>query len=191
MLEAEKRRDGQPRRLKRFIGERSGASALEFAILAPVFFGLVIAIVETFTAYLAEQVLLDANDAVARSIRMGHITFNMDRPTDVDREEFRKIYCENLTVLLSCSPEEADIPSRLYIDVRSTTTFDVPNTTPSPLPNHFAPGGKATKNIVRAYYRWPVLVDYLRVLTFWRGSTSSVDEQLLVATTVFKNEDYQ
>ncbi len=192
MLTIGKRTSRKSGSFRRFLGDRRGATALEFAILAPIFLGVVFAIIETCVAYVAEQVLLNANDAMARKIRMGEVTFNTGRPTDTTKEQFRALFCDELVVLLSCSPEEVMIPSRLHIDVRSVTSFNgQANTIPDPLPNTFSPGGKETINIVRSYYTWPVIVDYLRLVTFHSPQSSSVNQQLLVATAVFKNEDYK
>ncbi len=187
-----RRHDGPTGRLRRFFCTREGASSLEFAILAPVFFGIVFAIIETFVAYAAEQVLLNANDSMARRIRMGEITFEMDRPTDVDAREFRTLFCEELVVLLSCD-ESTDEPSRLHIDVRSLANFgEAADVMECPDADTFAPGGKQSTNIVRACYRWPIIVDYLRMVSRLYGpSGETIDGQNLVATAVFRNEDYQ
>lgn len=187
------RRHGEPTgRLRRFFAAREGASALEFAILAPVFFGIVFAIIETFVAYAAEQVLLHANDSMARRIRMGEITFDMGRPTDVDEKEFRALFCAEFVVLLSCSEEDPEVASRLHIDVRRLANFgESANVLACPDADTFTPGGKQTSNIVRACYRWPIIVDYLRVVSLLHGpSSNTIDGQNLVATAVFRNEDY-
>ncbi|MDR6755297.1 Flp pilus assembly protein TadG [Mycoplana sp. BE70] len=193
MLTIGKRTSRKSGSFRRVLGDRRGATALEFAILAPIFLGVVFAIIETCVAYVAEQVLLNANDAMARRIRMGEITFNTGRPTDKTKEQFRALFCDELVVLLSCTPEEAMIASRLHVDVRSVTSFNEPTTIPSSLPNNFTPGGKSSINIVRSYYTWPVIVDYLRLVTFHRpeAQRSSINQQLLVATAVFRNEDYK
>lgn len=193
MTGTNRRHDEPAGRLRRFFLAREGASAIEFAILAPVFFGIVFAIVETFVAYAAEQVLLNANDAMARRIRMGEITFDMGRPTDVDKEEFRTLFCAEFVVLLSCSDEGTDAPSRLHVDVRSLATFgEAADVLECPDTDTFTPGGKQTTNIVRACYRWPIIVDYLRLVSMLHGSSDeTIDGQNLVATAVFRNEDYK
>ncbi|MCV3736355.1 pilus assembly protein [Rhizobium sp. TRM96647] len=186
------RRHGEPTgRLGRFFATREGASALEFAILAPVFFGIVFAIIETFVAYAAEQVLLNANDAMARRIRMGEITFDMGRPTDVDEKEFRALFCAEFVVLLSCSDDDTTVAPRLHIDVRSLANFGgSADVLACPDSNTFTPGGKQTTNIVRSCYRWPIIVDYLRLVSLHGSSDNTIDGQNLVATAVFRNEDY-
>lgn len=161
-------------------------------MLAPVFFGIVFAIIETFVAYAAEQVLLNANDSMARMVRMGEITFDMGRPTDVDEIEFRALFCAELVALLSCSDEDSEVAPRLYIDVRQLANFgETADVLACPDDDNFTPGGKQTTNIVRSCYRWPIIVDYLRLVSMLHGSSSNtIDGQNLVATAVFRNEDY-
>jgi Flp pilus assembly protein TadG len=192
-------------KLKALLRERSGGSALQFAILAPMFFVVVFATMETVASFAAEQVLVNANDKIARKIRMGEITFNTGQPTDVkDETAFRAKFCEELTIMMTCSLQEIDIPSRLFLDVRSAPSFaDLPaNTVPrtgdpetGPLDTtklKFSPGGKSAINIVRAYYRWPVILDFMRpYLANLQAPDGSLSDYLLVATAVIQNEAYQ
>ncbi|WP_246723690.1 TadE/TadG family type IV pilus assembly protein [Rhizobium sp. ARZ01] len=175
--------------MKRFLGERQGATAIEFAIGAPVFFAVVFAILETFVAYMAGQVLLNANDAIARQIRLGQITFNTGRSTDVENEAaFRKKYCAELTILVTCSLEEIEIPSKLEIDVVSVPLSGLLTAKESKFERRYAPGGKSSTNLIRAKYHWPVIVDYLRLLP---PNSSLGASHELVATAVVQNEDYK
>ena len=43
--------------LRRFRGNRRGSAAVEFALVAPIFFGLLFAIIETAIMFFAGQVL--------------------------------------------------------------------------------------------------------------------------------------
>ncbi|HVK90075.1 MAG TPA: TadE/TadG family type IV pilus assembly protein [Mycoplana sp.] len=189
---------------RRVLRERSGAAALEFAILAPMFFLIVFATVETFVAYTAEQMLINANDTMARRVRMGEITFNMGRPTDMNEAQFRAAFCAELTVLLSCSSTEATRPSRLFLDVRSANSFSTlpANSVPrigdsktGPLDTsafRFSPGGKSSINIVRAYYSWPIILDYIRpVLANLPSADGSLKDYLMVATNVIQSEEFK
>lgn len=189
---------------RRILRERSGAAALEFAILAPMFFLIVFATIETFVAYTAEQMLVNANEAMARRVRMGEITFNMGRPTDMNEAQFRAAFCAELTVLLSCSSTESTKPSRLYLDVRSAASFSalpantiprIGNSKTGPLDTsafRFSPGGKSSINVVRAYYRWPVIVDYLRpILANLQSADGSLQDHLIVAAAVIQSEDFK
>lgn len=188
------RRGGKKRgRFGRILRECEGATVIEFAILAPIFFGIVFAIIETFVAYVAEQELLHANDAIARQIRMGEITFNTGRATDVNKAKFRELFCEEFIVLLRCSPTEPAMPSKLHINVYNAANYsDIDTGIPGTLPDNFTPGGKSAVNVVQSYYTWPIIVDYLRVMSVLHGSTSeALTQQTLVATAIFQNEEFK
>ncbi len=51
------------------IRSRDGAAAIEFAILAIPYFMIVFAIIETFVAFTAEQLVSNAVDTFARKFR--------------------------------------------------------------------------------------------------------------------------
>lgn len=178
---------------------RDGATAIEFAALCIPFFMIVFASVETFVAFSAEQVLVAANDTMARKLRTGEITFNLGRPkTDMTEEQFRKAFCDEIAILITCSAGEIKKPEKLLIDVRSFAKYsDIPKAIP--VSNavldksgfKFAPGGKKSINIVRAYYRWEILTDIVRpYISNVLSADGSRRNYLMVATTVVQNEDY-
>ena len=79
---------------------------------------------------------------------------------------------------------------RLWVDVygvASASDLPADNALPATLPNQFAPGAKSTLNVVRVYYRWPVMVDYLRLLS---PNSSLGKDHVLMATAVIQNEDF-
>ena len=177
----------------RFLAGRDGAAAIEFAILALPFFVMVFASIETFVAFTGEQLLANATDTMARKIRTGQIRSTMSR------EDFRKAFCEEISILMPCSATEAATPDKLFIDVRSFTTYaDIPKAVPitdgdlDTTSFKFEPGGKQTINIVRAYYRWDVVTDLVRpMLSSVHSADGTRQNYLMVATAVVQNEDYQ
>ncbi|WP_087149289.1 TadE/TadG family type IV pilus assembly protein [Pararhizobium antarcticum] len=188
---------------RRFFKERSGASAIEFSLLALPFFVIVFASLETFAAFTGEQLLTSATDTMARKIRTGEITFGQGRPSDKSEAEFRQMFCDEISIIMTCSGDEVNTASKLFIDVRSFANFsDIPASVPrvGNLPSgdldtsgfKYAPGGPTTINIVRAYYRWSVTTDLVRpYVTNLRPAGSSMpNDYLMVATAAFKSENY-
>ncbi|MBP1851746.1 TadE/TadG family type IV pilus assembly protein [Rhizobium halophytocola] len=180
---------------------RDGTAAIEFAILAIPYFLIVFAIIETFVAYSAEQLLTNATNNLARQIRTGEITYKLGRDTDKDKTEFRQLLCNDIAVMITCSKTEAANESDLYVDVQTYTDYnDVPTSIPrvsaadyadiDPTKFKYSPGGPKTVNMVRAFYRWHVMTDLVRpyITNIRPADGSSVF--LIVATTTFKNEDY-
>jgi Flp pilus assembly protein TadG len=180
-----------------------GAAAIEFAILAIPYFLIIFAIIETFVAYTAEQLVSNATDNLSRQLRTGQITAGLGRTTDKTRTEIRQIFCEDVSILIQCSPEEIATPNLLQLDIRSFATFaDIPTTIPRKSADNYAdidttgfgysPGGPKSINMVRAYYRWQVITDLVRpYITNIRPSDGSLPNHfLIVATSAFQNEDY-
>lgn len=175
----------------RLLARRDGATAIEFAILAIPFFTIVFASVETFVAFTGEQVLANATETMARKIRTGQIN------SDWKEADYRKEFCEEIKILMPCSPAELATPNKLFLDVRH---FDDYASIPDPVPLidgdlntadfKFAPGGKKSINIVRAYYRWDIVTDLVRPLLSSVKSKDGTQNYLMVATAVVQNEDF-
>lgn len=184
--------------LRKFVRSQDGTAAIEFALLSIPYFLIVFAIIETFVAFTAEQVISNAVDTLSRQIRTGQIT------ATTTQQQFRQTFCNEISVLITCSSTEVATPSSLYLDVESYSTFaSMPTTIPRQSSTDpysdlnttgfaFAPGGAKTLNMVRAYYRWQIITDLLRpYLTNIRPSDGSMPTTyLIVATAAFQNENY-
>jgi Flp pilus assembly protein TadG len=182
--------DGMMRRLA---GSRDGVAAIEFAILALPFFLIVFAIIETFVAYAGEQLLENAVDDLSRKIRTGQIT-----AANTDEAAFRAMLCDEISIMMRCADAEAG-EQNLYIDVRSFGSFaDMPTEVPIEGGDldtddfDYAPGGPQSNNMVRVYYRWPIVTDLIRpyISTVHSGSAAETGQYLMVATAAFTNENY-
>lgn len=187
------------RLLKRFTRSADGSAAIEFAILAIPYFLIVFAILETFIAFVAEQVVTSAVDTLGRNIRTGNITYNLGKSTNKTSAEFRQLFCNEISFLLKCDAAEVATPNRLYLDVRSFATFaaipKVVTTANGSLDTTdfaYAPGGSGSINMLRAYYYWPVTTDLVRsyVATIRRPGETSNSDYLIVETTAFQSEKY-
>ena len=190
------------RLVRRLLGSKDGAAAIEFAILAIPYFMVIFAIIETFVAFSAEQLISNATNNMARQIRTGQITFNLNRASDKTQAQFRQAFCDEIAILIRCSDTEVAQPDRLLLDVRRFTKFsDVPVTIPRVSDQRFAdidpsgfgynPGGPSTINMVRAFYRWHVTADLVRpYISSVRPADGSASSVLLVATATVQNEAY-
>jgi Flp pilus assembly protein TadG len=194
----------RPRRglFGRFFARKDGATAIEFTLLCLPFFMIVFASIETFVAFSAEQLLANATDTMARKVRTGEITYNQGKTSDMTEAQFRAAFCQEISILMTCSADEVKKPTKLFLDVRTFAKFaDIPKSIPrvssAPYADldtsafKFTPGNKKTINIVRAYYRWDILTDLIRpYITNIRPADGSRQTYLMVATAVIQNEDY-
>lgn len=192
-----------PRGMRRFARSSDGAAALEFALLALPYFLIIFAILETFIAFTGEQLITNATDTMARKIRTGQITNGLGRTTDLTQKQFRQQFCNEIALLISCSLAEVNTPTKLYLDVRKFSSF---NLIPKNVPRKNASdpfsdidtssfgytfGGPETINMVRAVYRWKIATDLVRpYITTIRPNGVMPTDFLIVATAAVQNEKY-
>lgn len=168
--------------VRRFGRANAGASAVEFALIAPLFFLFLFGIIELALVFLLSTSMENATSVASRMIRTGQHQTGGGSATS-----FKQNLCANLGWLA------ADCASKLAVDVRTFQTFDSVNM-PSPVSNGnydpsnmmFQAGGPHDIVVVRAYYQWgfitPLIGQAMQQLS--NGS-------MLVATThVFRNEPY-
>jgi Flp pilus assembly protein TadG len=81
----------------RGLGE-DGSVAVEFAIIAPVFFFLMFVIAETALVFVAEQVMDNAVFETARLIRTGQA-----QNADMSSDDFKNEVCARVEIFVDCS----------------------------------------------------------------------------------------
>lgn len=99
-----------PRR-SRFLRCRSGSSAVEFALIAPLFFALTFSVIEAGYFFFAESAVEAANAKAARLIRTGQAQTN-----SISRDAFFDEICEVVELFGDCE-------ERLTVDVARFSTF--------------------------------------------------------------------
>jgi Flp pilus assembly protein TadG len=113
---------------------RRGVAAVEFAIVAPVFFLLIIGIVEIGRAMMVQQVLINASRVGARRA----ITLSSTEQAVIDAvEEYAAgVGVEGVTVAVSPNPATAAAGASITVDV------EIPYNSVSWLPAPWFMGGK-------------------------------------------------
>jgi len=167
--------------LRRFRRNRSGSAAVEFAIVAPVFFALLFAIIETAIVFFASQVLETVTQDSARLIMTGQA-----QGSALTKQQFKDNVCGRITALFDCV-------NGIYIDVQSYSAFSsVVITDPIDAGKNFInnmqynPGSANDIVVVRVFYQWPLFVTGLGYnITNLTGS-----KRLLTATAAFRNEPF-
>ena len=175
----------------RSLGKRrdSGHVAIEFALIAPIFFLLFFGTMEVGLSIFASQLLENGVKMTSRLVRTGQAqTLNMTAT------QFRAVLCGQVSILLSCDP------AKLYIDVRSFENF-ASSTFPAPLDsdgnlnaglNSFdmgsssQSGGSNTIVLVRAFYTWQLFTPLFG--QFYANMPDNT--RLLSASAAFKNEPF-
>jgi Flp pilus assembly protein TadG len=181
--------------LRRFRGNRRGSAAVEFALVAPIFFALLFAIIETALMFFASQVLETITQNSARVILTGQaqaqggsvaacqVTSSVT--SACTQTTFKAYVCTQIPALFDCN--------NLYVDVTSYSSFSAVT-----LPSHidatknfdttmsYSPGGSGDIVVVRLFYQWPLFVTGLG----YNISNLTGNKRLLVATAAFKNEPF-
>lgn len=160
-----------------------GATAIEFALLAFPFFGLIAAILQTSLIFIASQVLESAVIDASRQVRIGEAQ-------KLGAAEFRTRICDGLYGLFG----DCD---HMHLRVETIGTFS--NILPSvPVdvtcesacdwtrPQAWQPGNTSNVVMVQAYFRYPVPIPLgpLSIANLADGT------RLIGSTYVFMNEPF-
>jgi Flp pilus assembly pilin Flp len=99
------------RRVKR---DNSGATAIEFSLVALPFFALLFAIIETAFTFFTQQYLDTAVEDVSRQIAVGSLT-----EANTDKVKIKELICDKIIAFFDC-------PAELRVDVRPQDDWSKP-----------------------------------------------------------------
>ena len=177
----------RPKFFARFLRDRRGATAIEFAILSVPFALLVFAILESCIAFAGQEVMANITDDVARKLRTGQL-----KATDVAGTSLRDMICTKLEIIVS-----QDCPNQLLVDLRQYTTFadaatagykiknnDVQLTNgTAEVPFVVTAGAAESRNMLRVFYKWPIMTDLL-------AQSMGGNKTLHFASVTWQNEPF-
>ncbi len=167
-----------------------GSAAIEFAMVAPVFFVLLMGIFEAAIMFFSQAALQNAMVDMGRYIRTGQInchTTSGGNCVKMTQAQFRTEMCAKITPLIACN-------ANLLIDVQAYssyggTNFNTPlnadKTLNSSL-NNYITGNACDVVLARTFYTWPVVTPVLS----WFLVNMAGNKHLLTAATAFRNEPY-
>lgn len=169
---------------RRFRRNKDGSVAVEFGLLAIPFAIVVFAVLESCVSFAAQQVLANATDDIARQIRTGQPQFR-----NITEAKLKTEICNRIGLLAG-----SKCADRLVVDLRSYNTFAEAAAIKIKITNgalntsgfQVSPGGAASRNMLRVFYKWPVMTDIMRL----RMSNMADNTILHVATATWRNERY-
>jgi len=166
---------------RRFWRNNRGAAAVEFALIALPFFGLVAGLLETGIMMFADSALDTATNKAARMIRTGQA-----QQQGFDKAAFKNQVCAGAPVFFDCA--------KVKVDVRTSASF-----AGMALPTPVKPDGSLDDTgftytaghggdivVVRVYYDWPILLNKLATM----GEGQNGKTKLLSAVAAFRNEPF-
>lgn len=167
--------------MRRFRRHRRGSAAVEFALVAPVFFGLLFALLEIALVFFAGQLLETATQDSARLIMTGQA-----QGAAYTQAQFKTSLCGRLSTLFDCT-------NSIYIDVQKYTSFaaismnnQIDASKNFNTSMKYDPGAPGDIVVVRVFYQWPTFVIGLG----YNIANLANGKRLLMGTTAFRNEPY-
>jgi Flp pilus assembly protein TadG len=181
-------RAGLLRPLNRLAASESGATAVEFGLVAAPFLAVLVALVQTGMVFFAGRVLDEITDQASRYIMTGQA-----QSANMTQAGFKNYLCTGtntsglVNALFSCS--------NFMINVQNYSSFSSASTTTPTLTFNngnvsntwsWSPGNPGDIVVVQVMYQWPIVLGPLG----FNLSNISNGKRLLVSTAVFKNEPY-
>jgi len=164
-----------------FAKDCRGATAVEFALVAPPFIALLIAIVQTFLVFFAQEMLEAVVQQSSRQILTGQT-----QSQQATQAAFHQTVCNQVSALFTCS--------KIMVDVQVATSWSTANTSAPSLTYdsqgnvnnvwQFNPGNAGDIVVVRVVYLWPVVLGPLG----FNLSNQPNNTRLILATAAFQNE---
>jgi Flp pilus assembly protein TadG len=173
------------RRWRAFFADRKGATAVEFALIAPAFIALLVALIQTFLVFFAQQLLEQVVNQSSRAILTGQA-----QAQSMTQAQFATAVCNNVVILFNCNG--------LMIDVQVANSWGSTNTGMPTLTYdangkvtntwQFNPGNQGDIVVVRVMYLWPV---FLGPLGFnLSNQSNNTSNRLIMSSTAFMNEAF-
>ena len=169
--------------LRRFARHRRGATAVEFAMIAPLFFGSLFAIMETGTLFLKATAIEAGVEEAKRVTMTGQIAAAGSPAAQLGA--FKTAFCKQAGWIISCDA--------VKFDVRAFATFGIA-AMPNPVTGGVFNSGSLQFNtgkpceivVIRAYYEASSITALIRndVAGLSNGHV------LLGGSAAFKNEPY-
>ncbi|MEG6508448.1 TadE/TadG family type IV pilus assembly protein [Methyloligella sp. 2.7D] len=165
--------------MRRLLRDRSGAAAIEFAIVAVPFLILLLGLFEVGFVFVGNLTLEHSVADAARWVRTG-------QAQSWDEDTLRQKVCDQIVIPVDCD--------KLRLDIRTFNAFG-DTSFPDPLNDEgklrddftFDTGGRNDVVVLRAYYEWPLISIFPSWISL--GNMSS-GNRLLSATSVFRNEPF-
>lgn len=176
--------------LRRFRRERRGSAVVEFALVAPLFFAMLFAIMETALMFFAAQVLETGTQDSSRLMLT-----NQAQNASMLQSDFETNLCDRVKLMFNCGPSSGangitvmvksypagtDIPAADLVDPITSGVFTGASSYVLPTPGSTV--------LIRTFYKWPLFVTQLGYNLANLGRNTASPQRLLASTAVFRVE---
>ncbi len=161
-----------------FVRDERGGALMEFALVAPPFFLLLVGSLEVALMYFAGAVMEGATKEAARQIRTGQVQMSGSPLTT-----FQDELCSSLAGIIDCSKVVFNVQtfesfSAASMPIEFDEDGEIINTA-------FSPGGSSAVTVVRSMYRWNFVTPLID-----KAMPAGLGGHLLVSTVAFQTEPY-
>ncbi|WBL81793.1 pilus assembly protein [Bradyrhizobium xenonodulans] len=164
-----------------FARDDRGATAVEFALVAAPFLALIIALMQTFLVFFAQQMLESVVRQSARLVMTGQV-----QSAQMTQAVFKQKVCDQIVILFNCSG--------LMVDMQVATSWSSANTATPALTFdgsgnvtnswQYDPGDPGDIVVLRVMYVWPVVLGPLG----FNLSNLTNGSRLIMSSAAFQNE---
>jgi Flp pilus assembly protein TadG len=163
-----------------WLSDASGATAIEFAFLAPLMLAILLGILQVALIWFAKTELFSATQTAARLVYTGQTSSTYNSQT-----KFLNALCANLPVIFQCNGVLINMTPQTSISAVSTASPTLSYDGSGAVTNHFVynAGKNSDVMVLQVMYQFPVVAAQL-----FNFATQANGSLLLVATVVFQNE---
>ncbi|WP_449396813.1 TadE/TadG family type IV pilus assembly protein [Devosia riboflavina] len=171
-------------RLKSLARDTRGATMIEFAILAPIFFAILTAILQTSVQFFAAQVLESGMSDASRAIRVGQAQHDGWTVDDYKNNVCDRLYglfgnCADMHVTVRQINDFQSADYSIPLDLTCKKDCDWTED------EVWVPGGSSSVVLVQVHYRYPAILQFP-----YSPNMLADGRSLLSAATVFRNEPF-
>jgi len=169
-----------------------GSAAIEFAMVAPVFFTLLLGIFEAAIMFFSQAALQNGMTDMGRLIRTGQAakwtctgSGTSQTCTPMTTAQFRTQLCNKISPLVACD-------GNLQVDVKAQSSYGAISSplktdkSLDPTLNRFDIGNACDVVIARAFYTRPIVTPVLS----WFLVNMAGNKTLITGITAFRNEPF-
>jgi len=172
-----------PRGRSDFFRCESGATAVEFALVATPFLALIIAMMQTMLVFFAERALDEVVSEASRIIQTGQA-----QASNMTQSQFASWICQNTIspALFSCGGFMVNVQNYSAFSSASTSMPTLTFNSQGQVTNswNYQTGNPGDIVVVQVMYQWPIMLGPLG----FNLSNLANGNRLLMSTSVFKVE---
>ena len=161
----------------------SGATAVEFALVAAPFIALLVAILQTMVVFFAQRLLDEVVSQASRTILTGQA-----QTSGLTQSQFTSWVCQKTVILFTCANYMVNVTSYSSFSAASTATPTLTFDSSGNVSNtwNYSLGSPGDIVVVQVLYQWPIILGPLG----FNLSNLANGNRLLVSSNVFKREPY-